>query len=153
MGQHRHSLGFVGNLHINSHHDLRPLHPHHHQAAMGEHRSRNGSAAAVEYQQQLQKHGHGHEHEPQHEAGEGAEVEEEEEEHHDYLVEDEDEEEEPHADSEHLADTHPEYGFSHEGAFDNSKQHPDEPEYIDIWVSLKHTPHFSTRTYTTQRTT
>ncbi|OEH77919.1 hypothetical protein cyc_01067 [Cyclospora cayetanensis] len=39
---------------------------------------------------------------------------------------------------EHLADTHPEYGLDHSSVFDEVKQHPDEPEYIDIWDGVTH---------------
>ena len=59
--------------------------------------------------------------------------------HHRDFAEEEDEEEEAHADSQHLANTQPEYTLSHDESFDDSKQHPDEPEYIDIWVGRRST--------------
>lgn len=61
--------------------------------------------------------------------GESLEGEHEAEDTHDYA--EEEEEEELHADD-YLADIHPEY--VHHDGLDDMKQHPDEPEYIDIWV-------------------
>ncbi|KAL8442671.1 hypothetical protein Emag_006275 [Eimeria magna] len=94
---------------------LKPHHKSHHPHA--------GAAAAAQYKEQLQKH-----------AGLNDYVEEEEE------TEDEIDDEEIEDEHElvdggdaHLQEPHPEYSLGHEGLFDESKQHPDEPEYIDIW--------------------
>lgn len=45
------------------------------------------------------------------------------------------EEEESHSDGEYLTEAHLENLHSED--VDEGKQHPDEPEYIDIWVSVK----------------
>ncbi|CDJ65782.1 hypothetical protein, conserved [Eimeria necatrix] len=65
--------------------------------------------------------------------GELLEGEQEAEDTHDYA--EEEEEEELHADD-YLAEIHPEY--VHHDGLDDMKQHPDEPEYIDIWDGVSH---------------
>ncbi|KAL8425810.1 hypothetical protein Efla_004309 [Eimeria flavescens] len=115
--------------HLHSKHVAGHKHHHPHAAA---------AAAAAQYKEQLQKHAL---HEvPQQEDLEALHAEEEEEEE-TVPADEEEEEEEEHADSdshedegnEHFAEAHPEYSLSHDGLFDESKQHPDEPEYVDIW--------------------
>ncbi|KAL8453401.1 hypothetical protein Emed_000900 [Eimeria media] len=99
---------------------VKPHHKTHHPHAAA-------AAAAAQYKEQLQKHAGMHEH--------VAEEEEEEKEIVDEHEEEEDETEHDHEDGgeAHLQESHPEYSLGHEGLFDESKQHPDEPEYVDIW--------------------
>ncbi|KAL8429491.1 hypothetical protein ACSSS7_006584 [Eimeria intestinalis] len=101
---------------MKAHH--KPHHPH-----------ATAAAAAAQYKEQLQKHAR-----MMQEHVEEKEEEETTDEHEDETEEETDDEHEfEEGGDSHLQEPHPEYSLGHEGLFDESKQHPDEPEYIDIW--------------------
>lgn len=87
--------------------------PHHHVAHAAA-QTHDSEGMTIEGQQKAQQH---------------LDEEETDEDDNDYAEEDE---EESHLDREYLAEAHSEYLRNEE--LDEGKQHPDEPEYIDIWV-------------------
>ncbi|CDJ61809.1 hypothetical protein, conserved [Eimeria maxima] len=91
--------------------------PHHHVAHAAA-QTHDSEGMTIEGQQKAQQH---------------LDEEETDEDDNDYAEEDE---EESHLDREYLAEAHSEYLRNEE--LDEGKQHPDEPEYIDIWDGVSH---------------